>query len=505
MKKILILVSIFAAAVAVTGCQEKLNAEINAVKAEVEALEDYVKSLNSDYASLSSLVAAIEQNDHIKRVEELSDGSYKITFTSGNAISLKNGTDGVTPIIGAKLDPDTGYYYWTRQDGPDGAVNWLYDATGLRVRASAIVPKLKVESGYWFLSYDEVNWLKQTESVGAAGKSVFKKIDTSYEDFVTFTLVNGTMFTIPTESYHESLSDVCGKISSSLDGFREVITTLDSNIFVKSITKVEKDGVLDGYEVILESGKRLWIRNGRDNNKKITMSIRFSVDEWALFWAFSDTEGAEPSFIYVDGKRLPADPEEVTPIIRAKDSGGVYYFTVKLGSGETSFIRDSTGAAIRANDIQFFDKAEYDNGSIKLNLIDFTSGNGVGKTITLHEAASWTPTFRLEGGSAVRDTVLADSCYTFKAVVDSIPASVSEFDSVRFKVNAIAVDSAYVTKVTRTGGLVASGTKKKQEFEIEFRTGSALVEGRKTRIAVFLTWDTHSIMKVREFNNGKHP
>lgn len=504
MKKILLLISVFVSALAITSCQDKLNEEIKAVKAEVERLENEMASLNKDYADLSSLVAAIEKNDHIKKVEQLSDGSYRITFTSNNSITLRDGADGVMPILGAKLDPETGYYYWTIQKGTSGTVNWLYDATGLRVRASAITPKLKVESGYWFLSYDEVTWLKQYESVGEAGKALFKKIDTSYEDFVTFTLANGTMFTIPTEQFHENLTEMCNKVSSSLEGYKEMITSLDSNIFVQSITKVEKEGVLEGYDVVLESGKHLWIRNGKDNDKKIYMSIQFSVDEWKLFWAVRDSSSAEPSFIYVDGKMLPAEPEDIAPRLGVKDSGGVYYFTVDRGDGRMSFMRDSSGKAVRANAVQFFDNVKYSSdGSITLSLIDFTARDGVGRTVKVFESESWTPVFYLTESSAVRDTVLADSLYTFKAVVDSIPASVTTFDSNRYSVNAIAVDSSYVTRVTKSGGLKTSGTKKKQEFEVEFRTSAVLEEGRKTKIAVFLTWDNHSIMKVMEYYNGK--
>lgn len=130
-----------------TAC---VDDEIDALKAEQEALsnrvlalETWQKQVNDNIASLQNLVAALEQRDYVTGVTPLTDGTgYIISFLKNGAIIIKdgidgqdgadgsNGNDGYTPVIGVKQSDD-GYYYWTI----DG--NWLYDANGNKVRASA--------------------------------------------------------------------------------------------------------------------------------------------------------------------------------------------------------------------------------------------------------------------------------------------------------------------------------------------------------------------------------
>ena len=69
------------------------------------------------------------------------------------------GADGHSPVIGVKKDSD-GYSYWTI----DG--DWLLDENGDKIKAvgtdgkdgsdgkDSIAPKLKIEEGFWYVSYD---------------------------------------------------------------------------------------------------------------------------------------------------------------------------------------------------------------------------------------------------------------------------------------------------------------------------------------------------------------
>ena len=123
-----------------TACNdelEQLKAEQEALADRVLALEMWQKQVNDNIASLQNLVAALEQRDYVTNVTPLTDGSgYIISFLNQGAIIIKNGVDGTdgkdgyTPVVSVKLGED-GVYYWTI----DG--NWLYDANGDKVRASA--------------------------------------------------------------------------------------------------------------------------------------------------------------------------------------------------------------------------------------------------------------------------------------------------------------------------------------------------------------------------------
>ena len=119
---------------------EALKAEQNALANRIAALETWQKQVNDNIASLQNLVYALQERDYITSVTPLADGSgYIISFLKNGAIIIKNGidgqngadgTNGYTPVVSVKLGDD-GVYYWTI----DG--EWLYDANGNKVRASA--------------------------------------------------------------------------------------------------------------------------------------------------------------------------------------------------------------------------------------------------------------------------------------------------------------------------------------------------------------------------------
>lgn len=153
------------------------------------------------------------------------------------------GTDGRTPAVGIRQHSD-GNWYWTL----DG--EWLKDAQGNKVRANGkdgadgedgrpgsdgepgadgqpgndgqegrpgadgkdgITPRLKIENGRWLLSLDEGGtWTDIGQATGANGQdgapgadgkdgdSMFSSV-TCGEEEVTFTLADGTAFSIPRE------------------------------------------------------------------------------------------------------------------------------------------------------------------------------------------------------------------------------------------------------------------------------------------------------------------
>jgi lysophospholipase L1-like esterase len=141
----------------------------------------------------------------------------------------ENGKDGHTPVIGIKQDTD-GKYYWT----VDG--EWLVDANGNKIPTTGkdgedgedgedgnngndgpqgapgtdgITPQLKIDAGFWYISYDNGNtWIqlgKATGENGAPGKdgdSFFTSV-TQDKYYVYLTLSDGTVISLPTEQLIE--------------------------------------------------------------------------------------------------------------------------------------------------------------------------------------------------------------------------------------------------------------------------------------------------------------
>ena len=211
-----------------SGCSNEyddsaLTGRVDNLESRVEKLEELCKQMNTNISSLQTLVTALQDNDYITAVTPVTNGSktigYTITFKKASPITIYHGTDGkdgqdgtdgtngkdgVTPKIGvAKFE---GAYYWTLNG------EWLTDASGNKIKAEGtdgqpgqegkdgITPKLKIEDGYWWISYDnEQNWIQVGQATGNDGKDgdpIFLKVEDKGTE-VVFTLINGTIITIP--------------------------------------------------------------------------------------------------------------------------------------------------------------------------------------------------------------------------------------------------------------------------------------------------------------------
>lgn len=152
---------------------------------KINSIDKTLTELTTQVNSVATLVQALEGNNYIKDVKEVT-GGYEIEFTNGDKITIQNGKDGSdAPEIGAVKDVD-GIYYWTL----DG--EWLLDAAGNKIPAGMGQPKLKTEDGLWYISADGKEWALIGPDVACTIKNVVVA-----EDVVTFTLADGTEIAIP--------------------------------------------------------------------------------------------------------------------------------------------------------------------------------------------------------------------------------------------------------------------------------------------------------------------
>ena len=227
MKKLLITLALVAS-LALTSCSNttfddsQLWKSIGELELRVKNLEELCKQLNTNISALQTLVDALQSNDFVTSVtpimEEGVEVGYTITFSKSQPITIyhgKDGEDGYTPQIGVAKDDDN-IYYWTI----DG--EWLLDANGNKIKAvgsdgkngsigqdgaDGITPKLKIQNGYWYVSYNNgSSWTQLGKATGEDGKngsngkdgdSFFQSVDTTNEDYVIFILANGTQIQLP--------------------------------------------------------------------------------------------------------------------------------------------------------------------------------------------------------------------------------------------------------------------------------------------------------------------
>lgn len=185
-------------------------------KTAFEDLSAKVAKANEDIKAMQAIVSALQGKDYVQSVTELSDGSgYVITFTKSGSVTIYHGTDGEdgedgapgqdgtdgkdghTPIVSVKQDTD-GVWYWVI----DG--EWLLDASGNKVVAAGrdgndgqdgengkdgqdgedgqdgapgedgadgVTPQLKIENGYWYVTYDDgATWKQLGKATGEKGE-----------------------------------------------------------------------------------------------------------------------------------------------------------------------------------------------------------------------------------------------------------------------------------------------------------------------------------------------
>lgn len=191
------------------------------------ALQKRYDALNADIVTLRTLVEAIQKRDNIKEITPLPDGSgYTLTLAKYGTITIRNGEKGAAghdPVIGVRKDSD-GIYYWTidgewlldgdkkvKAEGIDGA-NGIDGQNGSNGKDGAqgasgqdgATPELKIEDGYWYVSYNKGETWQQLGKAsgeegaqGQPGDSLFKSIDVSDPYNVVITLLNGTVLYIP--------------------------------------------------------------------------------------------------------------------------------------------------------------------------------------------------------------------------------------------------------------------------------------------------------------------
>ena len=512
MKKALYFLILTAFTLLLPGCHKELDQRIVELQAEVEDLEARVSKLNTNISSLSDLVSALEKNDHISGITEFMDGgqkAYRITFTSGSTLVLTSGTNGVTPIVGVRYNEQYEAYYWTIQMGESGTPTWMTNSYGLRVKATGTVPQLKIEDGIWWYSFDGTSWNKAGwgPAQGEPGTSVSSSIDTSDPYFVSFIIGDYNIFRVPTQFAFDELTRQCEELNKEIQTYTDLVNKIPGDTFVKSVVEFEEEGVT-GCRLTLESGKVLTIRNGYSSQDSVLLSAKAYTDG-KYYWVYRSRSSDAFEWLRYKGEMISVSYEDVTPIIGITESKGAFYFTISYAGGETEIMKGPDGKPVEATGkvvLDYFTAADLsDPTMVVLTMTDgtvvrlprtrehypsveFSYQNQLVKPLTQ---------YRFHVLAFVKDTLSS------KEVLTTYAAYQQASD---LKIDAIAIDEGgYVEQVANVSiypTAIEEGVEYSLIYDLQFTTGDGTNwdVSRKFRIAVFLTWKSHSIMKVAEFD-----
>ena len=296
--------------------------EINDHEDRIADLEQVCERLNGDIAAQKGIVAALQTNDYVTGVSDiLEDGKvvgYTISFHKGEPVSIYHGADGTdgsngsqgsdgsdgapgadgrVPVIGINKDAD-GVYCWML----DG--EWILDDEGRRIPANGndgkdgadgsngpngadgadgadgspgtagtdgkdgVTPKLKVEDGFWCVSYDNgVSWeqlYKATAEDGKDGDSFFLNVDCSDDDFVVLMLVNGQQVKLPTWKAFQDLKAVVNRLNTNRSALQKIVTSLQDHDYVTDVRPLQENGEEVGYTIYFAKNLPVTIYHGED-------------------------------------------------------------------------------------------------------------------------------------------------------------------------------------------------------------------------------------------------
>ena len=337
-----------------TACHKDIWAELENLDQRVTKLEELCKEMNTNITSLQTIVSVLQSNDFITGIVEIKKNGevigYTITFGKHDPITIyhgqdgkdgengqngADGKDGSTPVIGVAQDTD-GVYYWTLNG------EWLLDDNGNKLPVSGkdgqngtngsngqdgadgkdgqdgedgkdgadgqdgkdgVTPQLKIEEGYWFISYDNgATWTQLGKATGEDGKdgadgedgkdgqngadgkdgqdgdSMFQSV-TQDENYVYFTLADGTVIKIAKgNSNDQPNSEFIFTITYDPNGGEGVI---------------EKDTFYYGYPITIKSCAytkegyfcKYWNTNPNGSGVKYQQGFELTIDRNIILYA----------------------------------------------------------------------------------------------------------------------------------------------------------------------------------------------------------------------------
>lgn len=330
----------------VSGCHNQIDSDLELIERRIEKLEKRCQEMNTTLAGLRTVVSKLEQYDFLQKVEtQYQDGvviGYTLYFTHSSPVTLYNGTSAETPVLGVGKGED-GVWYWTVKYPSDKKATFLTDNYGIRIPTSAASPELKIENGYWMVTYDggEV-WHNAGKASGEDGASFFQSVK-DMGDYVQFNLLNGTTIQLPTWAAFEKLQEACRKVNENLEAFRKLADKLKEKVYVQEMIPILNGKDTIGCQLLLSDGSTYSFYDGTGTTAPVIGAQRATSDPADNIWYWTIRYGSEPAEWILDekGNKIQANAPEglsvhISLLQDPKDKK--YYWAIAYGSEEPAFL-----------------------------------------------------------------------------------------------------------------------------------------------------------------------
>lgn len=287
-------------------------------ESRITKLEVLCNQMNTNIASIQDILKSLENKDQASNISPIMENEkvigYTIAFSNGKSVTIyltgEDSSNTVMPSIGVKMDTD-GVYYWTL----DG--EWMTGDDNQKIPAvgkDGNTPKLKIEDGCWWVSYDNgKTWAKVENGLitTSGGSCLFK--DVKYdESYIYLTCNDGTVLTIARETLFGvtlHLDEVVwtpgltSKVKYTLTGTvgqSEIFTISENNWITEVVQTSDTEGYVDVTlpEKDYTKGRfTMWVsNNGKSSVKRVTYTdassslIEVNVSNYTISYLGGDMQ-----------------------------------------------------------------------------------------------------------------------------------------------------------------------------------------------------------------------
>ena len=325
------------------GCYFDMDNTLSTLERRITSLENRCNQMNETLKGLREMVEALQKYDFISKVEPVYQGgntvAYTIYFTHSSPITVYNGTDADTPLLGVDMGED-GNYYWTVKY-PGQEPQFVLNNYGRRIATAAVTPILKIENGNWMVTYDGGQlWSTLGKATGEDGVSFFRSV-VNQGDYYQFNMVNGTTIELPIWDRYVTIYNALKAANENLKSFTELASSLTSKVYADNIIPIVSGSDTTGYSLHLSNGNTYRFYNGTGTNvpqisaRPLTSDPADKVYYWSIRYSSTDIRW----LLDDKGNRIRANaPEGKSVKLDLLEEGGKYYWAVAYGDEKPQFL-----------------------------------------------------------------------------------------------------------------------------------------------------------------------
>ena len=501
MKKLFFI--LVAAMLFASGCSDEyddsaLTGRVDNLENRVKTLEELCRQMNTNISSLQTLVTALQNSDYITSVTPVTSGGqtigYTMTFKHALPITIYHGTNGkdgqdgtdgkdgqdgkngTTPVIGVALY--NGVYYWTLNG------TWLTDTSGNKIKAEGtdgrdgvdgkpgqdgddgITPELKIEDGYWWISYDnKASWTKLGQATGdkgdkgdkgdqgipgaPGGDSIFSKVEDGPSE-VVFTLADGTT-TIAVPKYTATASlDITFETTES-------VNVLPGKIYEIGYTLSGADE-RTVVEAVAQNGYRAdVVATDYQSGKIVITAPETAADDRIIVLVSDGSDRTLMRFIHIAESVIRITTDSYT----VEADGGIQTVEVETNIDYTIYIAEAdrewvslapeTRAAVHTETLTFTFQSN-PNTTYRYATVELRDASGmVGQSILFAQKASGYKTVHVATAGTLNSYISESEKESLIRLKITGTLNTSDYDFIRNMPALESVDIAQITNTTTYG------------------------------------------------------